>query len=236
MRRTFFDFKLNSLCFKTKRKALVILMKFEKKKNIMRFRYWLAWQKRRVVLLVGFLRGYRFKSVGKCFTVSDTDSFFKKNAIEAGDYVFLGRKVHLYANIKIGHFVMIASNVAIVGGDHCFDVVGIPMRFTGRDGLEERLTIIEDDVWIGHGAIIMAGVKIGRGAVIAAGSIVTKDVPAYAVMAGVPAKILRYRFNEQQQQQHNESLDRLILCKNAELESYRLLQNQSQSDNGFKNL
>jgi acetyltransferase-like isoleucine patch superfamily enzyme len=195
---------------------------------------WLAWQKRRVLFFLGFLRGYRFKAIGKCFTISDLDSFFKKNAIEAGDYVFIGRKAHLYANIKIGHFVMIASNVAIVGGDHRFDIVGVPMRFTGRGGLEELLTVIEDDVWVGHSAIIMAGVKIGRGAVIAAGSVVTKDVPAYAIVAGVPAKLLKYRFNEEQQKQHNESLDRLISSKNAEMEVCRLLQSQIQLDKGFE--
>jgi chloramphenicol O-acetyltransferase type B len=201
----------------------------------MRLILWLKWQKRRFKLLAGILRGYRFKAIGKDFTVSDTTSFFKKRSIVAGDYVFIGVRAHLYANIRIGHFVMLASDVAIVGGDHRFDIVGVPMRFTGRDRLEERLTIIEDDVWVGHGAIIMAGVNIGRGAVIAAGSVVTKDVPAYAIMAGVPAKILRYRFDEQQQKQHNESLDRLISSKNAELESYRLLQSRSRSDGGFSN-
>lgn len=201
---------------------------------ILRLKNWLAWQKRRLVLLIGILRGYRFKSFGKCFTVSDTTSFIKKNAIEVGDYVFIGAKAHLYANIKIGNFVMLASNVAIIGGDHRFDVVGVPTRFSGREGFEDLLTVIEDDAWVGHGAIIMAGVKIGRGAIIAAGSVVTKDVLPYAVMAGVPAKLLRYRFNEQQQKQHNESLDRLIASKNAELESYRLLHRQSQSDVDFE--
>ncbi len=195
----------------------------------MKLRYWLAWQKRRFMYCLGYLRGYRFKSAGKCFTVSDLDSFFKKNAIEAGDYVFIGRKAHLYANIKIGHFVIIASNVAVVGGDHRFDMVGVPIRFTGRDGLEERLTVIEDDAWIGHGAIIIAGVKIGRGAIIGAGSVVTKDVPAYAIVAGVPARLVRYRFNEEQQKLHNESLDRLIACRNAEMESLKLLSNVNQN-------
>ena len=112
----------------------------------------------------------------------------------------------------------------LLGGDHRFDVVGVPMRFTGRDGLEELQTIIEDDVWVGHGATIMAGVKIGRGAIIAAGSVVTKDVPAYAIVGGIPAKLIRLRFNEQQQKQHNEALDKLISAKNAEIECYKLLQ------------
>lgn len=201
-------------------------MLFEMKNIKTKLRFWLAWQKRRFIFLLGFLKGYRFKSVGKCFTISDFSSFFKKNAIEAGDYVFIGAKAHLYANLKIGHFVMIASNVAVVGGDHRFDVVGVPIRFAGRDGLEGLLTIIEDDVWVGHGAIILAGVKIGRGAIVAAGSVVTKDVPAYAIMAGVPAKLLRYRFTPEQQKKHNESLDRLIHSENSELESYNLMQEQ----------
>jgi acetyltransferase-like isoleucine patch superfamily enzyme len=201
-------------------------MEIEKIK--IRLRDWLVWQKRRLVLLMGFARGYRFKSIGKHFTVSDMTSFFKKNSIEVGDYVFIGSKAHLYANIKIGHFVILASNVAVVGGDHRFDMVGVPIRFSGRDGLEELLTVIGDDVWVGHGVIIMAGVKIGRGAVIGAGSIVTKDVPPYAVMVGVPAKILCYRFTEQQQKIHNESLNRLIASKNAELESFNIICGQSK--------
>lgn len=204
---------------------MIRLMGLDDKKQIgLRLRNWLAWQKRRVVLMIGILRGYRFKSIGKYFTVSDTNSVFKKNSIEAGDYVFIGARAHLYANVKIGHFVMIASNVAIVGGDHRFDFVGVPVRFTGRDRMEERLTVIEDDVWVGHGAIIMAGNKIGRGAVIAAGSVVTKDVPAYAIVGGVPAKIIRYRFTPEQQREHNDSLNRLIRSKNAELESYTFMQ------------
>lgn len=184
----------------------------------------MARYKRYMKLLFGIIRGYRFKSIGKCFTVSDTCSFFKKRSIEVGDYVFIGMKAHLYANVKIGHFTMLASNVAIVGGDHRFDIVGIPAQFTGRDGLESLQTIIGDDVWIGHGVIIMAGVKIGRGAVIAAGSVVTKDIPDYAIVGGVPAKVIRYRFDEEEQRRHTKSLDRLISSKDAEVESKILLQ------------
>ncbi|MBI9015952.1 MAG: CatB-related O-acetyltransferase [Phycisphaerae bacterium] len=186
---------------------------------------WLAWQKRRLRFIIGFLFGYRFRSYGKCFTVSDLKSGFKKNAIDAGDYVFIGARAHIHANVKIGHFTMLACDVAIVGGDHRFDIVGIPARFTGRDGLDDLLTVIGDDVWVGHGCIIMAGVNIGRGAIIAAGSVVTKDVPAYAIVGGCPAKIIKYRFTIEQQEKHNESIDKLIKSKNAEYEAHLLLKN-----------
>jgi len=60
-----------------------------------------------------------------------------------------------------------------------------------------KITEIGNDVWIGHGAFILPGVKIGNGAVIAAMSVVTKDVPSYAIVGGSPAKVLRYRFSEE---------------------------------------
>ena len=89
---------------------------------------------------------------------------------------------------------MLAHDVMILGGDHNYKVAGIPTVFAGRD--VTRPTNIGDDVWVGAGSIIMAGVTIGDGAIIAAGSVVTKDVPPYAIVGGVPAKILRYRFDE----------------------------------------
>lgn len=67
-----------------------------------------------------------------------------------------------------------------------------------NEGLEaiSKGDIIVDDVWFGGDATIMSGVHIGKGAVIAAGAVVTKDVPPYAIVGGVPAKIIKYRFNE----------------------------------------
>jgi acetyltransferase-like isoleucine patch superfamily enzyme len=86
---------------------------------------------------------------------------------------------------------MLASNVALVGGDHRIDGITTTINRSGRD--EMKTTFIGSDVWIGHGAIILHGVVIGSGAVIAAGSIVTKDVEPRAIVGGNPARLIRYR-------------------------------------------
>jgi acetyltransferase-like isoleucine patch superfamily enzyme len=198
---------------------------------MLRLKCWLAWKKRALFMFLMWLKGQRFKKTGKCFLSQGTHSVFKKHSVEVGNYVFIGYDAYMYANVKIGDFVMIASYVAVVGGDHRFDIVGVPSRFSGRDGLEERLTVIEDDVWIGHGSILMAGVKIGRGSIVASGSVVTKNVEPYAIVGGIPAKLIRYRFTPEQQKEHDKSLDRLKHSKNAEIESYLLMKQQQNGIN-----
>jgi acetyltransferase-like isoleucine patch superfamily enzyme len=80
-----------------------------------------------------------------------------------------------------------ARNVAFVGrNDHRIDVVGKPIWDSPRG--DSCKTVVEDDVWIGHGAIIISGVTIGRGSVVAAGSVVTRDVEPYSIVAGIPAQ------------------------------------------------
>lgn len=86
---------------------------------------------------------------------------------------------------------MMGPDVIILTSIHRFDDVLIPM--CQQSNSEQRKVTIGDDVWIGTRVIIMPGVTIGNGVVIGAGSIVTKDVPNYAVVAGVPAKIIKYR-------------------------------------------
>ncbi len=75
---------------------------------------------------------------------------------------------------------------------------------TGR-GSEEKI-IIDDDVWIGAGAIILSPVYIGRGSVIAAGSVVKSDIPPYAIVAGVPSKVIRMRFSQKEIEEHEKLL------------------------------
>ena len=82
---------------------------------------------------------------------------------------------------------MIAHNVMILGGDHNYKVAGIPTVFAGRD--VTRPTKIGDDVWVGAGSIIMAGVTIGDGAIIGSNTLVNASVPANSIANGIPAKV-----------------------------------------------
>jgi len=147
----------------------------------------------------------KFASLGKgCRIVGKP--YLSPRSVSLGDHGFINKGCYLSGNIRAGHFLMLAGSVAIVGGDHVIDSVDMPMIFAGRDVAKK--VEIGDDVWIGHGAIILHGVNIGDGAVVAAGSVVTKDVPPYAIVVGVPAKMIRWRFDEKRRQRHQDMLKR----------------------------
>lgn len=106
--------------------------------------------------------------------------------------------------IDIGNFVSIAPNVTfLLGVNHqlstatTFPFYSKLIKRSSIDAISKGPIVVEDEVWIGTGAMIFSGVRIGKGAVIAAGSIVTKDVPPYAIVGGNPAKLIRYRFSEE---------------------------------------
>jgi len=106
------------------------------------------------------------------------------SAIGAGS--FLGAQ----GGIKIGADVIMGPRVNIHSEDHRYDDVETPIRL---QGVKRRGVIVEDDCWIGAGAIILNGVHIGRGCVVAAGSVVKKSIPAYSVAAGAPAQVVKRR-------------------------------------------
>lgn len=108
---------------------------------------------------------------------------------------------------QIGAFVSIANNVIIGGGRHPMEWASMsPVFYRGRDSLKTKFSehdrappkrvIVGCDVWIGHSAIVLPGVTIGHGAVVGAGAVVTKPVPPFAIVAGNPARLIRYRFPE----------------------------------------
>jgi acetyltransferase-like isoleucine patch superfamily enzyme len=123
----------------------------------------------------------------------------------------IGRHTYLYsckaANLTVGSFCSIGPGTRLGGmGTHPLHMVSThPVFFSTRrqSGLsfaevnefeEYRFTTIGNDVWIGANALVLDGVTVGDGAVVAAGAVVTKEVPAYAIVGGVPAKVIRYRF------------------------------------------
>jgi acetyltransferase-like isoleucine patch superfamily enzyme len=92
--------------------------------------------------------------------------------------------------ITIGNNVMISPRVSIYAENHNFSRTDIPMK---EQGVTKDEVVIEDDCWIAANSIILAGVTIGKGSIISAGSVVTKDVPRYSIVGGVPAKIIKTR-------------------------------------------
>ncbi len=109
--------------------------------------------------------------------------------------------------LLIGNYCSIGPNVSfILSADHYFNHISTyPFKakvvsYGALEGVSKGDIIIDDDVWIGYGATLLSGVHISQGAVIAAGAVVTHDVPAYAIVAGVPAKIINYRFKKPQRE------------------------------------
>jgi len=141
--------------------------------------------------------------------------------IKIGEYTHLNQGDYLFDDVEIGNYCNIAINVTIGGDEHCITTLSqFGFKNINKKTSENHhnlKTIIESDVWIGAGAIIKRGVKIGTGAIIGAGSVVTKDIPPFAIAVGVPAKIIRYRFSEEIQEKILKSkwwtLDKNILDK-----------------------
>lgn len=129
---------------------------------------------------------------------------FRRNyGMEIGLYTFGAfDRWRLSAGTKIGRYCSISNSARIVDANHPLDGLSTSpafylksWNFVDHDGLEIPPTVLEDDVWLSHNCLLTPGCKrVGRGAVIGAGAVVVKDVPPYAVVAGVPAKIIRYRF------------------------------------------
>ena len=159
-----------------------------------------------------FLYRPQFASCGTdvVFYPSRSDFFYKN--IYLGNNVVIGPGASLIASrsyIKIGDNTFFGPNVSIRGGNHSSHIVGkLMINYTPEDKLisDDEPVIIDEDVWIGVGAIILKGVHIGRGVIVAAGAVVTKEMPPYSVVGGVPARVLKFRWNVEEIVQHEETI------------------------------
>jgi acetyltransferase-like isoleucine patch superfamily enzyme len=108
------------------------------------------------------------------------------NNSSIGPYSYIGCS----GFIEIGDNVMMSPRVSIYAENHLFDDPELSIK---EQGVKREFVKIEDDCWIAANTVILAGVTIGRGSVVAAGSVVTKDVPPYSIVGGVPAKVIKSR-------------------------------------------
>lgn len=116
--------------------------------------------------------------LGEGFEMGDNSSL--------GDYCFVGAA----GGVRIGRNVLVGQRVSFHSENHRFERTDVPIK---EQGVTRRGIVVEDDCWLGAGSILLDGVTVGRGSVVAAGSVVTRDVPPYSVVAGVPAKVMRQR-------------------------------------------
>lgn len=172
------------------------------KKTIAQFIFLYRGGKNRLVRF--FLRS-SFRKCGKNVKFNHKDTLTYRNISVGNDVYIAPGAVFLSSDseIFIGNKVLFGPNVTIITGDHPIDLRGKYIYdITEKKEGEDLPVAIEDDVWVGTGAIILKGVTLRRGAIVAAGAVVTKDVPAYAIVGGIPAKIIRYRGSHSEITEH----------------------------------
>jgi len=153
---------------------------------------------------------HMFAACGNDVKFDPLNSVFSYGNIVLGDNVFVGGRAWFscaYGQINIGSYVMFGPGVKILGGNHSFSIVGERMHgYNNKKEGDDLGVTIEDDVWVGANAVILGGVNIGEGAIVGAGAVVTKSVPPYSIVAGVPATVIRKRFSDEQIRVHRNAL------------------------------
>lgn len=151
----------------------------------------------------------QFRQCGKNVIFCPYDAFSYRT-ICLGSDIFIGEGAIFQASessITVGDKVMFGPRVTIMGGDHNIGILGRYMYDVKEKRPSDDLpVVIESDVWVGTGAIILKGVTIGRGSVVAAGAVVTRSMPPYSIVGGVPAKVLKTRFSPEEIALHEKCL------------------------------
>ena len=145
------------------------------------FAYWL---RRKLVKHI-------FLKCGSDIIVKQQAYFGTGNEMVVGDRSQLGENLKSESDITLGHDVLMGPDVVMMSSGHAFHRLDIPINQQGA--LPRRPIVIGNDVWIGTRVIILPGIQVGDHAIIGAGSVVTKNVPPLAIVAGNPAKVIRFR-------------------------------------------
>ncbi|MFD2264232.1 acyltransferase [Lacibacterium aquatile] len=180
---------------------------------------WLLWRHRRVVTTAPGVH------------IGPDVRLWAPSHIRLGENTYLGREVMIEANVSLGRHCMVANRVAFVGRfDHDYRALGVPTRFApwigDADFPPEKKAAeitVEDDVWIGFGAILLAGITVGRGAVVAAGAVVSADVPSYAIVGGVPAKVIGNRFSADEALAHEAKMAKTEFMVSPKGQAHRVI-------------
>lgn len=155
-------------------------------------KYWLsAW----AYVTVNMVVGRRKAKIGEGSNIHPSVVLRQGERIEIGKHCLLNHNNVLqagkkYGKIKIGDYVHTGANVMMFAFNHSIDDTDVPSKL--QDYYDADITI-EDDVWIGAGSVILAGVTIGKGSVIGSNSVVTHDIPPYSIVVGIPAKVIKNR-------------------------------------------
>lgn len=156
-------------------------------------------------LLRVFFWSLLLKRIGKNVTIRERVVIMRPQNVEIGHDVLLNSdcKIGGQNGIKIGNYVQLAYNVNLVSEDHAYHNPTTPIKKQGYK--KTGPIIIEDDVWIGANAVIMPEIRVGRGSIIGANAVVTKSVLPYSIVGGVPARLIKYRFDKQSIQQAEQA-------------------------------
>lgn len=140
-----------------------------------------------------FFCRFIFEESGAGINIEKGATFGNGRGIKIGSYSGIGVDCSVHGPLSIGKNVMMGPEVVILTHTHKYDNLDVPMS---EQGSIIKPIVIGDDVWIGMRAIIMPGVTIGKGVIIGANAVVTKDVPDYSVVGGIPAKIIKNRLED----------------------------------------
>ena len=161
--------------------------------------------------LMKFILNYRFIKLQRKWRMQNKNNkttiknIFPLECVDVGDYTYGELNIVTFRNktkLSIGSFCSIGQRVCFLldAGHETHYISTYPFKtsilgFKNEEATSRGNVVVDDDVWIGYGSTIMSGLHIGQGAIVAAGSVVTKDVPPYAIVGGIPAKVIKYRFS-----------------------------------------